>query len=279
MGLTVLVTGAAGQVGSELLRAFAGHRVLGTTVDVAEREEVDAAVLSVRPDRIVHAAAWTDVDGCEGDVDRAFRTNALGTRHVVEAARRVGAHVVYLSTDYVFDGESDRPYAEWDEPRPPSVYGRSKLAGERELHPGDTVVRTSWVAGRHGRNFVKTMLRLAGEGQDPVPVVADQLGSPTMAADLAAGVARLTVEARPGVYHVTNQGTATWYELACAVFEAAGQNPGRVKAIATADLDPPRPAPRPRMSVLDNAALRLSGLPLLPDFRPSLQALVRELRG
>jgi dTDP-4-dehydrorhamnose reductase len=277
VGLTVLVTGAAGQLGSELLEAFPAHRVLGTTADVGDRDAVHAAVLSVRPDRIVHAAAWTDVDGCEGDPDRAFRSNALGTRNVVEAARRVGAHVAYISSDYVFDGESDRPYVEWDAPRPLSVYGRSKLAGERELHPGDTVVRTSWVCGRNGRNFVKTMLRLAGEGDGPVSVVADQIGCPTMSADLAAAVARLSVDARPGVFHVTNQGSVSWYEFACAVFEAAGHNPSRVKPIATVDLDPPRPAPRPRHSVLDNAALRLSGLPLLPDFRTSLRTLVQQL--
>lgn len=274
MGLTVLVTGARGQLGSELLQAFPGHDVHGTTADVGDRDAIHADVLALRPDRIVHAGAWTDVDGCESDVDRAFRSNALGTRNVVEAARRVGAHVVYISSDYVFDGEAGRPYVEWDEPNPQSVYGRSKLAGERELHPGDTVVRTSWVAGRTGRNFVKTMLRLAGEGDGPVSVVADQVGCPTFAADLAGAVARLSVDARPGVFHVTNQGAVSWHEFACAVFEAAGHNPSRVKPIATADLDPPRPAPRPRFSVLDNAALRMSGLPLLPDFRASLRTLV-----
>jgi dTDP-4-dehydrorhamnose reductase len=277
VGLRVLVTGAAGQLGSELLTAFPGHEVRGTTVDVGDHDAVHAAVLELQPHRIVHAGAWTDVDGCESDVDRAFRSNTLGTRNVAEAARRAGAHVLYLSSDYVFDGESTRPYTEWDEPNPLSVYGRSKLAGERELHPGDTIVRTSWVCGRTGRNFVKTMLRLAAEGDGPVSVVADQVGAPTMAADLAQAVARLSIEARPGTYHVTNQGAVSWYELACAVFEAAGENASRVKPIATADLDPPRPAPRPRMSVLDNAALRLAGLPLLPDFRSSLATLVKEL--
>nr|MDQ3757381.1 dTDP-4-dehydrorhamnose reductase [Actinomycetota bacterium] len=208
MALTVLVTGARGQLGTELLQAFPGHEVQGTTADVGDRDAVHATVLEVRPDRVVHAGAWTDVDGCEGDPDRAFRSNALGTRNVVEAARRVGAHVAYISSDYVFDGETDRPYVEWDEPNPLSVYGRSKLAGERELHPGDTVVRTSWVCGRTGRNFVKTMLRLATEGDGPVSVVADQVGCPTFAADLARTVARLSIDARPGVFHVTNQGGA-----------------------------------------------------------------------
>ena len=278
MGLRVLVTGAAGQVGSELLHAFAGHEVQGTTVDVGDRDAVHAVVLELRPDRIVHAAAWTDVDGCELDPDRAFRSNALGTRNVVEAARRVGAHVLAVSTDYVFDGEGDRPYSEWDEPRPLSVYGRSKLAGEREVGPDDTVVRTSWLSGRSGRtNFVKTMLRLAAASDGPLPVVTDQVSCPTIVSDLAPTLARLSVEARPGVFHVTNQGAASRYELACAVLGAAGHNASRVKPVVTADLDPPRPAPRPRMSVLDNAALRLAGLPLLPDFRPSLTRLVQEL--
>jgi dTDP-4-dehydrorhamnose reductase len=273
----VLVTGARGQLGTELLDAFPGHEVVGTTVDVGDRDAVHAAVFEVRPQRIVHAGAWTDVDGCEGDPDRAFRSNAVGTRHVVEAARRVDAHVLYLSSDYVFSGEAARPYNEWDEPRPLSVYGRSKAGGERELGPSDCVVRTSWVCGRHGRNFVRTMLGRARAGEKTT-VVDDQVGCPTMADDLARAVARLSVDGRPGIVHVTNQGGAvSWFEFAREVFAVAGADPELVQPIPTAALQPPRPAPRPRMSVLDNAVLRLSGLPLLPDFRDSLPRLVAAL--
>lgn len=279
--MRVLVTGAGGQVGQELERAFTGHEVVAcdrSRLDVADRDSVLAAITSAAPDAVVHAAAWTDVDGCETDPDRAFLVNALGTRHVAEAARIVGARVCYLSTDYVFSGEADRPYHEWDATDPRSVYGRSKLAGEHELDPGATVVRTSWVFGEHGHNIVKTILRLAGT-HDTLRFVEDQHGHPTDAGDLAAMVVRLVVGRRPGVFHVTNQGAVSWHEFAQAVMEAAGHDPARVLPIASADLDPPRPAHRPANSVLDNAALRLSGVELLPDFGEPLARVVKALQG
>lgn len=279
--MRVLVTGGAGQLGTELVGCFPGHEVLAPgreSLDLADRDSVLQCLTTARPDAVVHAAAWTDVDGCERDTDRALLVNALGTRHVAEGARIVGARVVYLSTDYVFPGDGDRPYTEWDEPGPLSAYGRSKLGGERELDPGSTVVRTSWVCGRTGRNFVKSILAAAA---DPPPgglaVVDDQHGCPTFAADLAPAVARLVVARLPGTFHVTNQGRTTWFGFARDIVAAAGLDPDMVRPIATAELDPPRPAPRPAWSVLDNAALRLSGLPLLPDHRESLPRLVAEL--
>src|SRR5207302_5699511 len=163
-----------------------------------------------------------------------------------------------------------------DEPNPVSVYGRSKLGGEGELDPGATIVRTSWVCGAHGRNFVKTILRLAGE-RDELAVVDDQHGCPTFTADLADAVRRLVVARLPGVFHVTNQGPTTWYEFARDILAAAGLDRDRVRPIATADLDPPRLAPRPQCSVLDTSALRALGLPLLPDHHESLERLVKEL--
>ncbi len=282
--MRVLITGAGGQVGRELVAAFSSephHEVVAVdhaTVDVADRDAVLGAITSTSPDAVVHPAAWTAVDACEGDPDRAFLVNALGTRHVAEGARRVGAPVCYVSTDYVFDGTKDGPYLEWDEPSPRSVYGASKLAGERELDPGSTIVRTSWVCGFHGANMVKTILRLAGE-HDTLSFVDDQRGHPTFADDLAAMVKRLVVERRPGTFHVTNQGAVSWYEFAREVLSAAGLDPERVRPVATADLQPPRPAPRPANSVLDNAALRLSGIPLLDDFRVPLRRLVGRLTG
>jgi dTDP-4-dehydrorhamnose reductase len=275
----VLITGAGGQLGHDLVDAFAGHDTVATThaqLDVADRDAVLAALTELRPDTVVHAGAWTDVDGCETDPDRAFRTNALGTRHVVEGARVADARVCYVSTDYVFDGTGDRPWVEWDAPAPLSVYGRSKLGGERELDPGATIVRTSWVCGAHGRNFVKTMLRAAAE-RDELTVVDDQHGCPTFTSDLAGAIRRLVVARLPGTFHVTNQGTTTWFAFARAILAAAGLDPAKVRPIATADLLPSRPAPRPANSVLDNAALRLSGLPLLPDWHDPLARLVDEL--
>ncbi|MGH9278606.1 MAG: dTDP-4-dehydrorhamnose reductase, partial [Acidimicrobiales bacterium] len=249
-------------------------------LDVTDRDRVQQVIGAAAPDAVVHAAAWTDVDGCEREPDRAFAANALGTRHVVEAARRCGARVCYISTDYVFDGASEQPYHEWYAPNPLSVYGRSKLGGETELATvgvaGDTVVRTSWVCGRHGRNFVKTVLARVGAGE-PMRVVDDQHGCPTFADDLAAMIRRLVVARVSGVFHVTNQGPTTWYRFARDIAEVAGLDARLVTPITTAQMDPPRPAPRPRNSVLDNAALRLSGLPLLPDHHEPLERLVKEL--
>jgi dTDP-4-dehydrorhamnose reductase len=278
--MRVLITGAGGQVGQELVAAFDGHEVVAAThatLDVGDRDAVLQAITATVPDAIVHGAAWTAVDACEDDLDRALLVNGLGTRYVAEGARRVGARVCFLSTDYVFDGTKDEPYHEWDTTNPRSAYGRSKLAGETELDPGSTIVRTSWVCGFHGNNMVKTILRLAAS-HDQLAFVDDQRGHPTFAADLAPMVRRLVVEQRSGIFHVTNQGAVSWYEFARAVLEAAGQDPDRVKPIATADLDPPRPAPRPANSVLDNAALRLGGIPLLSDFREPLAVLVAALR-
>ena len=279
--MKVLVTGAGGQVGTELLTAFPGHEVVGVThgeLDVGDRDAVLAALAAEAPDAVVHAAAWTAVDACEADPDRALRVNALGTRHVVEAARRLGARVCYLSTDYVFDGTKVEPYDEWDAPAPRSAYGRSKLGGEQALGAEDTVVRTSWVCGRYGPNMVATILRLAAE-PGPLRFVDDQRGHPTFADDLATMVARLVLEERPGRFHVTNQGAVSWFEFAGAVLAAAGDDPGRVEPIATTDLDPPRPAPRPANSVLDNAALRLSGIDLLDHYAAPLSRLVAHLRS
>jgi dTDP-4-dehydrorhamnose reductase len=295
--MRVLVTGAAGQLGTDVVDALAGRVPTGgrandratgrlglrtpcevvaadrALLDVADRDAVQGIFEGVRPHIVVHAGAWTAVDACESDPDRAYAVNALGTRHVAEAARRVGAHVVYVSTDYVFDGTSTRPYLEWDAPNPMSVYGRSKLGGERELDPGSAVVRTSWVCGAHGANMVKTVLRLAS-GTGPMRFVDDQRGSPSFTADLAGVVAVLATERLPGTFHVTNSGVTSWYGFARAVLEAAGDDPERVEPIATAELDPPRPAPRPANSALDNAALRLLGMPPLPDWHDGLERLV-----
>ncbi len=283
--MRILVTGAAGQLGTDLVRLAAGqrhHDVLGashTELDVGDRDAVMGAITSFRPDLVVHAAAWTAVDACESDPDRAWRVNALGARHMAEAAGTTGAHLVAVSTDYVFDGRATQPYTEWDRPNPQSAYGRSKLGGEQEVWsvlPGATVVRTAWVCGPHGSNMLKTVLRLA-IGETPLRFVNDQHGCPTFTEDLAGMLLRLGVARRPGLFHVTNQGETTWYQFARDVLEAAGLDPSRVEPITTDDLDPPRPAPRPSFSVLDNAALRLSGMPLLPDHHEPLERTVKAL--
>ena len=281
--MRVLVTGSGGQLGCELVHAFDDHEVIAADharLDVADREQVLSLVTSTQPDAILHAAAFTNVDGCESDADRAYAVNALGTRNVAEAARRVRAHLCAFSTDYVFDGTKDSPYHEWDATNPLSVYGKSKLAAEHEAlsAPDALVVRLSWVCGRHGQTRVKTILRLAGE-RERLTFVDDQRGHPTFAADAAAMTRRLVADRCTGVVHVTNQGAVSWFELARAVLESSGQDPDRVSPISTADLQPARPAPRPANSVLDNAVLRMSGIPLLPHYRESLDRLVAALTG
>jgi dTDP-4-dehydrorhamnose reductase len=284
--MRLLVTGAAGQVGGDVVASAtaSGDDVLAVDrerLDVTSREAVLGAITTWRPDVVVNCAAWTAVDACESDPDRALLVNALAVRWIAEGCHRVGAHLVHLSTDYVFAGTFDRPYHEWDVPDPQSAYGRSKLAGELEaqaLGSSATVVRTSWVCGRRGANMVKTILRLAAE-RPTLSFVDDQHGCPTFAADLAPVLRRLALDRRAGTYHVTNQRAVSWFEFAREVVAASGRDPAMVEPIATKDLDPPRPAPRPANSVLDNAALRLAGIPLLRDFAEPLGELVTALGG
>lgn len=302
----VLVTGGNGQLGRDLRDVLAGavpaggvpeaeldrtilsavspgaFEVLATdidTLDLVDRDAVRGAVEDFRPDLILHGGAYTAVDACESDPDTAFAVNAMGTRHMAEAAAAVGSHILYVSTDYVFDGSADRPYVEWDPPGPVSVYGRSKLGGEHEIRSisgaSGTIVRTAWVSGAHGANMVKTVLRLAAaDPEGTLRFVDDQHGCPTFTADLARAIVRLGVDRRPGTFHVTNQGETTWFGFVRATMEAAGYDPARVEAISSKDLDPPRPAPRPANSRLDNAGLRLSGLPAMPHWQDALSRLV-----
>jgi dTDP-4-dehydrorhamnose reductase len=285
----VLVTGAAGQLGSEVVielerRRAARQRgpaldVVGADhahLDVRDRDAVFAIVTALEPDVIIHTAAFTAVDRCETEPETAFAINAFGTRHLADAAALVGAHLAYVSTDYVFDGCSPVPYTEWDLPNPLSVYGRSKLGGERELAPGATIVRTSWVFGRTGSNMVKTVLRLL-DGTAPLRFVDDQFGSPTLASDLAEVLVELALGRRRGIFHVTNSEATNWFGFVRAIVQFAGGDVARVEPIPTAELDPPRPAPRPANSVLDNLALRLDGHAPLRLWQDATRALVTDL--
>lgn len=290
--MKILVTGGNGQLGTELgsVLGAAGDDALiasSAELDVTDRDLVHQVLGAVRPDVVIHGGAWTNVDGCELDPQRAYEINALGTRHVAHAASGIGARVVYLSSDYVFDGRGTGPggggaYTEWDQPDPMSHYGRSKLGGEHEvqaiLGADATIVRASWVVGRFGNNFVKTMLRVAADPtKTAVTVVDDQRGCPTFTSDLAPMLRRLAVARIPGVFHVSNAGPVTWFEFARAIFAAGGFDPDRVVPIRTSELVPVRPAPRPAVSVLDNAALRGCGLEAMPDWAHSLRATVAAL--
>ena len=279
--MRVLITGAGGQFGHDLQRSCVevGDEVVALDragLDVSDREAVSAAVDRYRPDVVVNAAAWTAVDACESDPERAFRDNADAVQHLREASDRMGAHLVQISTDYVFDGTLDRPYREDDSTNPLSVYGQSKLAGERAAGETATIVRTSWLCGAAGANMVKTVLGLLGSGA-PMAFVTDQRGCPTFTADLAGPVRELAHQRRAGVFHVTNQRAVSWFEFVREIVEAAGGDPGVVRPIVAAELTPPRPAPRQANSVLANDALQHTGIPLLRDHAEALQDLLREL--
>lgn len=279
--MRVLVTGANGQLGHDVMASWgaAGDELLGTDLgelDITRRDQVHDLLVAWRPDVVVNCAAWTAVDACEGDSEKAHLANGFSVRWVAEACDSIGARLVHISTDYVFDGTKSTPYVETDEPNPQSVYGASKLMGENEaLAIGDaaTVVRTSWVCGAHGSNMVRTVQRLVAEGK-PMAFVTDQVGHPTFTADLAPALRRLVVERVSGLVHVTNHGAVSWYEFVREVVRQLGADPDRVRPITTAELDPPRPARRPANSVLDNAVWRNLGWPMTRDFREPLAEML-----
>ena len=278
----VLITGAAGQLGTDLVASanHAGLDVIATShadLDITDRNSVSQKIASAAPEAIIHAAAWTAVDACESDIKKAMAINSDGTANVANAARQIGARVIYISTDYVFDGTKATPYIESDIPNPQSVYGASKLAGEQHLDLNqDSVVRISWVCGEHGNNMVKTILRLAATSPT-LTFVDDQIGSPTFTSDIAPVLVDFARESRTGIWHLTNQGITSWFGFAQDVLRAAELDPNRVQPIATADLRPQRPAKRPANSVLENAHMCKANLTLLDDYHIPLQRLVDRL--
>jgi dTDP-4-dehydrorhamnose reductase len=263
----VLVIGAAGMLGHELTDILSADWKL-TGVDIGELDITDgegaaAYIMSLRPYAVVNAAARTDVDGCESDPEGAFAVNARGAGHVAAACGTSASRMIQISTDYVFDGLKGEPYRESDRPNPQSVYGRSKLAGEEAVGAALSdylIVRTSWLFGRHGKNFVDTVLKAASQ-QSVLEVVGDQYGCPTYARDLATGIgALLTTDCR-GIVNVTNSGICSWCEYARAILELAGINGVRVSEITSDRLE--RHAPRPPFSALDGSRYAgLMGAPL-----------------
>jgi dTDP-4-dehydrorhamnose reductase len=281
--MKVAVTGAGGQLGVDLVEhcLAMGDEVVAldrSSLDITDAVAVRELLSSVRPDVVINAAAYTAVDACEADQATAFAVNADAVGLLSAACELSGAHLVQVSTDYVFDGTLERPYREDDATNPQSVYGRSKLAGEIAAGPNAAVARTSWVCGEHGNNMVKLVLRLAADPDQALAFVDDQRGHPTFTADLAPALRTLALERRSGIHHLTNDGAVSWYEFVREILAAAGHDPDRVRPIATADLQPPRPAPRPANSVLDNAVWRAAGHEPLRHFRQPLAELVAKLQ-
>ncbi|MDQ0244807.1 dTDP-4-dehydrorhamnose reductase [Bacillus fengqiuensis] len=272
--MKVVVTGANGQLGQELVRQLAklNLEVFAFTkrdLNITDELEVTHKIETIQPDIIINAAAYTKVDQAESEEDLAYLVNAFGQRNLSVAGEKVGAKVCYISTDYVFDGNGMAPYKEYDLTNPLGVYGKSKYAGEeltKTLSSKYFIVRTAWVYGEYGPNFVKTMLRLAKE-RDEIGVVHDQIGSPTYTVDLAKFLIELVQTEKYGVYHCTNGGTCAWFEFAQAIFEEK-TIPIRVNPLTTDQF--PTPAKRPEYSVLDNLSLRVNGFEPLRHWREAL---------
>lgn len=282
--MRVVVTGSTGRLGRAVVDAAraAGHpveplaRSEAQPCDLTEPAEVHRRITTFRADLVVHAAGATDVDACERDPDDAVRRNVDATRHVAEAASAIDAHLVYVSTNHVFDGTADRPYREDDPPSPPSVYGSTKLAGERLLDASATVVRTAWLTGADGRGVVGAILAAAST-DDPMRFVIDEVAQPTFATDLAPVLLRLGEQRHAGCIHATGEGAVSSCELAREVLTAIGDDPDRVEPI-TADELAGRVARRPRNGVLDGTRLVATLGHGLPDHRTSLADLLLRLR-
>ncbi len=272
-----LVTGADGMLGTDLVAALTSRGQPVTAMnraglDVTDTAAVTDAIAGARPDVVVNCAAWTAVDAAEASEEQALAVNAGGAARLAAGCAAAGARMVQVSTDYVFAGQAGRPYAEDDVPAPRTAYGRTKLAGERavlgQLPASGYVVRTAWLYGAHGPNFVRTMIKL--EDQRPsVDVVDDQHGQPTWTADVATQIIALIQNAaRPGIYHATSSGQTTWCGLAREIFSLLGADPDRVRPIPSSELS--RPAPRPAYSVLGHGAWATLAVPPIGDWRTAL---------
>lgn len=279
--MKILVSGANGQLGHDVVKILSKeHIVFGygkEQLDITNQDLCSDICLSVNPDVVIHCAAYTKVDSAESEEEAAFEINAFGTRKLVTAAENVGAKFCYISTDYVFDGKASNPYKEHCSSNPQNVYGKSKRAGElfvETLSSKYFVVRTSWLYGAYGSNFVKTMLRLA-ENQKVIRVVDDQRGSPTYTVDLAYFLHQLIKTELYGYYHASNTGVCSWFEFANAIFEESGIQ-ATVEPCTTEDLQ--QPASRPRYSALDHHSIRENGLNDLRSWRLALSTFLKEIK-
>ncbi|MFC4807913.1 dTDP-4-dehydrorhamnose reductase [Paenibacillus sp. GCM10023250] len=278
--MKIVVTGAQGQLGHEVVNLFsASHEVLGLgrkQLDISDETQCVEVFEAYKPDVVIHCAAFTDVDLAESEQELAFRTNETGTRNVARASASIGATLCYISTDYVFDGKASKPYGEYAATDPQTVYGKSKRAGELAVQMSSAryfIVRTSWVYGHNGKNFVKTILKLAQE-RERLEVVNDQFGSPTYTKDLACFLLQLIHSEQYGIYHATNTGICSWYDFALAIMEETGFNV-EMKPCSTHDF--PRPAPRPRYSALAHTAIHANGLEDLRPWRIALEEFLKSL--
>lgn len=281
--MRVLVTGAKGQLGKDVLKAFERVQwdckgIDQDTCDVTVSEEVKAVIAGYRPDVVVHCAAYTAVDRAEDEREACWAVNVSGTRAVALACQSVGAAMVYISTDYVFDGTCEVPYEVTDTPHPKNYYGLTKYEGEQvvqQILDKYFILRTAWVFGNQGPNFVRTMLRI-GREREEIQVVADQFGSPTYTEDLAERMVSMLQTTHYGIYHITNEGVCSWYDFAKEIFRQAGYEVA-VKPIATADYI--TKAERPQKGVLSKACLDVIGIKRLPTWQDALKRYLKGWNG
>jgi dTDP-4-dehydrorhamnose reductase len=276
----VLITGSGGQLGNELVKVFhsAGHRIFPFTkeqLDITNRQEISKKIKNVLPDIIINAAAYTNVDQCEIDAEKAFLVNGLGPFYLAVESEKIDAAFFHISTDYVFSGDRNSPYSESDAPHPKTIYGKSKRLGEElvlRTYKKSSIIRTSWLYGQKGNNFVKTILNLSSE-KNELNVVNDQIGSPTNARDLAEAILKL-VNAPFGIYHVTNSGSCSWYEFAKEIVLESGKAT-RVTPITTAEYSVK--TPRPSYSVLSHYELYKAGIKMRHWKEALKEFLIEEL--
>ncbi len=279
--MRIIVTGVGGQLGTDVVKELEQqkHQVLGVghkELDITDESKVKEVLDGFKPEAIIHCAAYTAVDAAEEDTETAFRVNVLGTRYLAQGCQKHNAKLIYISTDYVFSGDGDQPWEVTDSLAPCNQYGKTKMLGEKEVMGQINsyfIVRTSWVIGATGKNFVKTMLTL-GRTREEISVVNDQYGSPTFTKDLARLLAQMVVTKKYGIYHACNQGCCTWYELAKKVFELT-EIPIHLKAITSDDY--PMKAIRPKNSRLSMQALKDNGFQLLPNWEVSLKEYLNEI--
>ena len=270
--MKILITGAYGMLGSDLREVLKNYELICTgskDLDITDEDAVIDFISEKMPDFVINAAAYTAVDDCETHYDEAYAVNAIGPKNLAIACKKIDVPLVHISTDYVFNRRKKTPLVETDKLGPQSAYGKTKLAGEQFIQENAEkyfILRTAWLYGLHGGNFVKTMLELA-ESHDEITVVNDQIGSPTYSLDLAVAITNLLNSDKYGIYHVTNEGECSWYEFAKLIFEFSNID---VKVIPVSTEEFPRPAPRPHYSVLDNKKWNASGFVPMKDYKEAL---------
>ena len=279
--MKILITGSDGMLGHDLADVLKGkHELILTTsktLDITDKNHVIDFVSSQKPDMLINAAAYTDVDGCEKNQELAYSVNGDGVRNLAMACKKIGCGLVHISTDYVFNGENTRPWVEDDETGPISVYGKSKLEGEKaicEILEKYFILRTAWLYGVNGRNFPKTMLELA-ENHSKITVVYDEVGTPTYTLDLAQAISKLIETDCYGIYHLTNSGSCSWCEFAKYIFEIAGAD---VEVVPVTADEFARPAPRPSYSVLENRNWVENGFEPLRNYTEAIKEYIELIR-